>query len=48
MLKMATHKATHLIHAMIVCRDTARQLQFIVGTTARQGRQHIWSRPRAR
>lgn len=44
MLKMATHKAAHLIHAMVRCRDAAEAatpFQFIVGTTARQGRQRI-------
>ena len=44
MLKMATHKAAHLIHNMTVCRDAAEAaapFQFIVGTTARQGRQRI-------
>ena len=42
MLKMATHKAAHLIHEMRLCRDAAEAtatFQFIVGTTARQGRQ---------
>ncbi|ADW18728.1 tRNA/rRNA methyltransferase (SpoU) [Desulfobulbus propionicus DSM 2032] len=41
MLKMATHKAAHLIHGMRVCRTTAEAaapFHFIVGTTARQGR----------
>ena len=44
MLKMATHKAAHLIHEMRLCRDAAEAtatFQFIVGTTARQGRQRI-------
>lgn len=44
MLKMATHKAAHLIHAMTVCTnaaEAAEPFQFIVGTTARQGRQRI-------
>jgi tRNA/rRNA methyltransferase len=44
MLKMATHKAAHLIHDMIICHDAAEAaatFQFIVGTTARQGRQRI-------
>lgn len=44
MLKMATHKAAHLIHDMTICRDAAEAavpFQFIVGTTARQGRQRI-------
>lgn len=41
MLKMATHKAAHLIRKMRVCRTTAEaaaSFHFIVGTTARQGR----------
>jgi len=41
MLKMATHKAAHLIETMRVCRTTAEAAEpfhFIVGTTARQGR----------
>jgi len=41
MLKMATHKAAHLIRKMRVCRTTAEAaapFHFIVGTTARQGR----------
>ena len=41
MLKMATHKAAHLIETMQVCRTTAEAAEpfhFIVGTTARQGR----------
>lgn len=44
MLKMATHKAAHLIHDLLLCRDAAEAaapFQFIVGTTARQGRQRI-------
>ncbi|HBI15978.1 MAG TPA: tRNA methyltransferase [Desulfobulbaceae bacterium] len=44
MLKMATHKAAHLIHDMILCGDAAEaaaSYQFVVGTTARQGRQRI-------
>lgn len=44
MLKMATHKAAHLIHEMLLCREAAEAaapFQFIVGTTARQGRQRI-------
>lgn len=44
MLKMATHKAAHLINTMQVYRDTAEAVapfQFIVGTTARQGRHRI-------
>jgi tRNA/rRNA methyltransferase len=41
MLKMATHKAAHLIETMQVCRTTAeaaKPFHFIIGTTARQGR----------
>jgi tRNA/rRNA methyltransferase len=41
MLKMATHKAAHLIRKMRVYRTTAEAaapFHFIVGTTARQGR----------
>ena len=41
MLKMATHKAAHLIETMQTCRTTAEAAEpfhFIVGTTARQGR----------
>ena len=41
MLKMATHKAAHLIRKMRVYRTTAEaaaSFHFIVGTTARQGR----------
>lgn len=44
MLKMATHKAAHLIEDMIVANDVAdaaAPFQFIVGTTARQGRQRV-------
>lgn len=44
MLKMATHKAAHLIHELVLCRDVAEAaapFQFIVGTTARRGRQRI-------
>lgn len=44
MLKMATHKAAHLINNMAVYRDTAEAIapfQFIVGTTARHGRHRI-------
>jgi tRNA/rRNA methyltransferase len=44
MLKMATHKAAHLIHDMEICgnaAEAAQSFQFIVGTTARQGRQRI-------
>ncbi|MGI6655991.1 MAG: RNA methyltransferase [Desulfobulbus sp.] len=41
MLKMATHKAAHLIRKMRVCRtvaEAAAPFNFIVGTTARRGR----------
>ena len=41
MLKMATHKASHLIRSMRTCRTTAEAAEpfhFIIGTTARQGR----------
>lgn len=41
MLKMATHKAAHLVREMRVCRTTAEAaapFHFLVGTTARQGR----------
>ncbi|MDX9834236.1 MAG: TrmH family RNA methyltransferase [Desulfobulbus sp.] len=41
MLKMATHKAAHLIRTMRRCRTTAEAAEpyhCIVGTTARQGR----------
>ncbi len=44
MLKMATHKAAHLIHDMEIHRDTADAVapfQFIIGTTARQGRHRV-------
>ncbi|GAB4342478.1 MAG: RNA methyltransferase [Desulfobulbaceae bacterium] len=44
MLKMATHKAAHLIHDMIRVEDAAEAaapFQFIVGTTARRGRHRI-------
>ncbi len=42
MLKMATHKAAHLIHGLRIFRSTAEAVapfHFVVGTTARQGRQ---------
>ncbi|MFP7754827.1 RNA methyltransferase [Thermodesulfobacteriota bacterium B35] len=42
MLKMATHKAAHLIHDLQIAATTAEAaapFHFIVGTTARQGRQ---------
>ena len=41
MLKMATHKAAHLVRTMRRCRTTAEAAEpyhFIVATTARQGR----------
>ena len=41
MLKMATHKAAHLIRSLRCCRTTAEAAEpyhCIVGTTARQGR----------
>lgn len=44
MLKMATHKAAHLIHNMRVYRTTAEAaapFHFIVGTTARLGRHRL-------
>lgn len=44
MLKMATHKAADLIHNMKHVQETAEAaapFQFIVGTTARQGRHRI-------
>jgi tRNA/rRNA methyltransferase len=44
MLKMATHKAAHLIHGMRVCRtvaEAAAPFHCIVGTTARQGRRRL-------
>ena len=44
MLKMATHKAAHLIQNMKIYRDTADAVapfQFIVGTTAMQGRHRV-------
>lgn len=44
MLKMATHKAAHLIRNMRLVRTTreaAEPFHFIVGTTARQGRQRL-------
>ncbi|WP_457574879.1 RNA methyltransferase [Desulfolithobacter sp.] len=44
MLKMATHKAAHLIHSLQRCETTAaatKPFQFIVGTTARQGRHRV-------
>ncbi len=44
MLKMATHKAAHLIHNLQLfeeTREAAQPYQFIVGTTARQGRHRV-------
>lgn len=44
MLKMATHKAAHLIREMRVCSTTAEAAapyHCIVGTTARQGRRRL-------
>lgn len=44
MLKMATHKAAHFIRDMMVYEDAAEAaapFQFIVGTTARRGRQRV-------
>lgn len=44
MLKMATHKAAHLIHQLTLVQETAeaaRPYHFIVGTTARQGRHRV-------
>ncbi|WP_448874639.1 RNA methyltransferase [Desulfobulbus propionicus] len=44
MLKMATHKAAHLIHEMRVCRtvsEAAAPFHCIIGTTARQGRRRL-------
>lgn len=44
MLKMATHKAAHLIHEMRICPTTAEAcapFHCIVGTTARQGRRRL-------
>lgn len=44
MLKMATHKASHLIQNMrlvATTREAAEPFHFIVGTTARQGRQRL-------
>lgn len=44
MLKMATHKASHLIHNLRLVqttREAAEPFHFIVGTTARQGRQRM-------
>ncbi|MCI5120759.1 MAG: tRNA methyltransferase, partial [Candidatus Electrothrix sp. AUS4] len=44
MLKMATHKAAHLIHDLRVVgttREAAEPYHFIVGTTARQGKRRI-------
>jgi tRNA/rRNA methyltransferase len=44
MLKMATHKAAHLIHELQFFTDTktaAKPYHFIVGTTARQGKHRV-------
>ena len=44
MLKMATHKAAHMIHDLLVTdntRDAAEPYHFIVGTTARQGKHRV-------
>ena len=44
MLKMATHKAAHMIHDLRFVnntRDAAEPYHFIVGTTARQGRHRV-------
>lgn len=44
MLKMATHKAAHLIRDMRVCRSTAEAAEpyhVLVGTTARQGKRRL-------
>jgi len=44
MLKMATHKAAHLIENMEIystTREAVADLHFVVGTTARQGRNRI-------
>ncbi len=44
MLKMATHKAAHMIHSMRIVPDSrlaAEPYHFIVGTTARQGKHRV-------
>ncbi len=44
MLKMATHKAAHLIEQLRYCASTAEAaapFHFIVGTTARQGKKRL-------
>ncbi len=44
MLKMATHKAAHLIEQLRYCTSTAEAaapFHFIVGTTARQGKKRL-------
>ena len=44
MLKMATHKAAHIIHGLQLfetTREAAQPYHFIVGTTARQGRHRV-------
>jgi len=48
MLKMATHKAAHLIREMSLFSNAAEAsapFQFIVGTSARQGRQRVLEQP---
>ncbi|NLX19282.1 MAG: RNA methyltransferase [Desulfobulbus sp.] len=44
MLKMATHKAAHVIHGMRICSTTSQAVapfHLVIGTTARQGRQRL-------
>lgn len=44
MLKMATHKAAFMIRKMVVAKDAAEAaepFQFVVGTTARNGRHRV-------
>lgn len=44
MLKMATHKAAHLIHNLKIfttTKEAAKPYHFIVGTTARQGKHRV-------
>ena len=44
MLKMATHKAAHLIQNLSVYEDTEKAVepfQFVIGTTARRGRHRL-------
>ncbi|MCI5222996.1 MAG: tRNA methyltransferase [Candidatus Electrothrix sp. AR4] len=48
MLKMATHKAAHLIRSMQIVEDTrlaAEPYHFVVGTTARQGKHRVLEKP---